>query len=172
MFHRTSFRRERAYQNLRTMKKTLVLLTLIALAAGEAFAQKMVIGSRIPDLKTVRWLTSAPKMDAPMLIEFYNPDNVTSARFFPKLADIRRKYGNGDSGLQVVVLTQVKGTALEKLTADYGKTYCIGSDPDGKVYQAFNVRFLPYTILVNSKGELYWQGNLGNITDAVLQKVR
>lgn len=154
------------------MKKTLILLALIALAAGEAFAQKMVIGSRIPDLKTVRWLTPAPKTDAPMLIEFYNPDNATSARFFPKLAGIRQKYGNGNAGLQIVVLTRIKGPALEKLTADYGEAYYIGSDPDGKVYQAFNVRFLPYAILVSSKGELYWQGNLGNITDAVLQKVR
>lgn len=154
------------------MKKILILLTLAVCAAGQAFAQKLVIGSRIPDLKTVQWLTLAPKAEMPMLIEFYNPDNATSARFFPKLSDIKRKYGNGDSGLQIVVLTQIKGEAREKLAADYGEIYFIGGDPDGKVYQGFNVQFLPYTILVNSKGELYWQGNLGNITDAVLQKVR
>lgn len=154
------------------MKKILILLTLAVLAAGQALAQKMVIGSRIPDLKAVQWLTLAPKTEVPMLIEFYNPDNTTSARFFPKLADIKARHGNGDSGIQIVVLTQLKGTALEKLAKDYGEVYYIGGDPDGKVYQAFNVQFLPYTILVSSKGELYWQGNLGNITDAVLQKVR
>lgn len=154
------------------MKKTLILLTLAVCATGQAFAQKLVIGSRIPDLKTAQWITLMPKTEVPMLIEFYNPDNATSARFFPKLSDIKQKYGNGDSGLQIVVLTQVKGAALDKLAKDYGDTYYIGGDPDGKVYQAFNVQFLPYTILVSSKGELYWQGNLGNITDAVLQKVK
>ena len=172
MFHRISHGGTGGAKHLRTMKKTLILLTLAVLAAGQAFAQKMVIGSRIPDLKTVQWLTLAPKAEAPMLIEFYNPDNTSSARFFPKLADIKARHGNGDSGIQIVVLTQLKGSALEKLAADYGEAYYIGGDPDGKVYQAFNVQFLPYTILVSSKGELYWQGNLGNITDAVLQKVR
>ena len=64
------------------------------------------------------------------------------------------------------------GSAADELRQAYGDRYYIGADPDGKVYRTFNVRFLPYTILVDSKGELYWQGNLGNITDAVLQKVR
>lgn len=154
------------------MKKLLALLTLTLLATASATAQRMVIGSRIPDLKGVRWLTAAPKPETPMLIEFYNPDNASSARFFPKLADIKHQYGNGDSGLQIVVLTGLKGPTLDKLSEDYGSSYYIGADPDGKVYQAFNVQFLPYTILVSSKSELYWQGNLGNITDAVLQKVR
>lgn len=159
------------------MKKILTLLGLAAWTVGPALAQKMVIGSRIPDFKEVQWLTAAPAgpgsgQTAPMLIEFYNPDNASSVRFFPKLADIRHKYGNGASGVQIVVLVAQPGAAADKLRQDYGDRYYIGADPDGKVYQAFNVRFLPYTILVNSKGELYWQGNLGNIPDAVLQKVR
>lgn len=153
------------------MKKLLVL-SLALLAAGTAFAQKLVIGSRIPDLKAVQWLTAAPGAEVPMLIEFYDPDNASSVRFFPKLADVKRKYGNGGSGVQIVVLVAQPGPAAEQLRRDYGDRYCIGVDPDGKVYRSFNVRFLPYTILVNSKGELYWQGNLGNLTDEVLRKVR
>lgn len=153
------------------------MLSLALLATGTALAQKMVIGSRIPDFRGVHWLTSAPAgpgsgQTAPMLVEFYDPDNATSARFFPKLADIWQKYGNGDSGIRIVVLVARKGPAADKLLKEYGDRYHIGTDPDGKVYQAFNVQFLPYTILVDSKGELYWQGNLVNITDAVLQKVR
>lgn len=154
------------------MKRILILLTLTALAAGKAFAQKLVIGSRIPDLKAVQWLTAAPRAEVPMLIEFYNPDNASSVRFFPKLAEVDHKYGNGDSGIQIVVLVAQLGPAAERLRRDYGENYYIGVDPDGKVYQAFNVRFLPYTILVSSKGELYWQGNLGNLTDEMLRKVR
>lgn len=162
---------------MKMMKRLLILLILTALAAGEAFAQKMVIGSRIPDFKGVQWLTVAPagpgsSQTAPMLIEFYNPDNASSVRFFPKLADVKSRHGNGASGVQIVVLVAQSGPAADKLRQDYGDKYYIGVDPDGKVYQSFNVRFLPYTILVNSKGELYWQGNLGNLTDEVLRKVR
>lgn len=153
--------------------KKLLLSSLVLLIAGTALAQKIVIGSRIPDFRDVRWLTTMPGgpgtgQTAPMLIEFHDPDNASSVRFFPKLADIRGKYGN----VQVVVLVARPGSAADELRQAYGDRYYIGADPDGKVYRTFNVRFLPYTILVDSKGELYWQGNLGNITDAVLQKVR
>lgn len=153
------------------------MLSLALLAAGTAFAQKIVIGSRIPDFRGVQWLTAAPAgpgsgQTAPMLVEFYDPDNATSARFFPKLADIKSRHGNGASGIQIVVLAAREGPAADKLLKECGDRYYIGTDPDGKVYQSFNVRFLPYTILVNSKGELYWQGNLGNLTDEVLGKVR
>lgn len=156
------------------MKKALTLfIFLLALGAGQAFAQKMVIGSKIPEFKGVVWLTPAPVEEVPMLIEFYNPANSTSARYFPKLADIRARYGMAEKlGLQIVVLTPLTGEALRELGQSYGDKYRIGSDPEGKAYQAFNVQFLPYTILVNSKGELYWQGNLGNLPDAVLQKIK
>ncbi len=155
----------------KTMKKILTLLGLAVGTALPASAQKLVIGSRIPDLKAVQWLTAAPRAEAPMLIEFYDPDNASSVRFFPRLADIRHKYGTGKAALQIVVIA-AQPEAAEKLVRDGGGRYCIGVDAEGKVCQAFNVRFLPYTILADSKGVLYWQGNLGNLTDAVLQKVR
>lgn len=146
------------------MKKLIFLLAL-CLMLPAASAQKMVIGSKVPDFKGVQWQSSAPASGKPMIVEFYNPDNSSSARFFPKLAEIKSKYGNK---LEVVVLIQ-NGSTIGALNTS---GYAIGTDPDGKVYQNFNVQFLPYTILVSSKGELFWQGNLGNITDDVLQRVK
>lgn len=160
------------------MKKILLLLLAAASLIGPALAQKLVIGSRIPDLKNIQWHTTAPPAltggsDAtrPMLIEFYDPGNPTSNRYFPRLADIKTRHGN-NNGLLIVVLTRQSGPTIDQIVRSYGNDYYIGTDPDGKVYQTFNVQYLPYTILVNSKGELSWQGNLGNITDPVLQKIK
>ncbi|WP_294599785.1 hypothetical protein [uncultured Rikenella sp.] len=155
------------------MKKLLLLLGL-TLGSGSIAtqAQKLVIGSRVPDFKGVEWSTLPPRAEAPMLIEFYAPENATSARFFPRLAEIRHRHGNGNRGIQIVVLTRKAGAVTDSLKAKYGERYFIGSDPDGKVYRAFHVQYVPYTILVDSKGELYWQGNLGNLPASVLERVR
>lgn len=141
--------------------KNLLTTLLVCLAALTAQAQKMVIGSKVPDLRGTQWHTQAPASQKPMLIEFYNPENSSSARFFPKLAEIHSRYGDR---IAIVVITRQNGPEIEKIIREHGK-FCIGRDADGKIYQNFNVQFLPYTILVNSKGELHWQGNLGNITD-------
>lgn len=155
------------------MKKLLLLLGL-TLGSGltATRAQKLVIGSRVPDFKGVEWSTLPPRAEVPMLIEFYDSGNASSARFFPRLAEIHHRHGNGNRGIQIVVLTRGGEPALDSLRAKYGERYFIGSDPDGRVYRAFHVQYVPYTILVNSKGELYWQGNLGNLPTSALEGVR
>lgn len=159
------------------MKKIFFLMSLFLLAAGAARAQKMVIGSRIPDFKGVEWFTTMPhgagaEQPRPMLIEFYQPSNASSARFFPKLETIWQTFADSDNGLQIVVLVAQDRSCTEQLHREYSDRYFIGLDPDGRVYQAFNVQFLPYTMVVNSRGEVYWQGNLGNLSDEVLRKVK
>ena len=152
-------------------------MSLFLLAAGAARAQKMVIGSRIPDFKGVQWLTTMPEgagseHSRPMIIEFYQPSNASSARFFPKLETIWQTYAAEDDGLQIVVLVAQDRSCAEQLHQKYNDRYFIGIDPDGQVYRAFNVQFLPYTLVVSSRGEVYWQGNLGNLSDEVLRKVK
>lgn len=159
------------------MKKIFLLMSLFLLVAGTARAQKMVIGSRIPDFKGVEWLTTLPDgagsdHPTPMLIEFHHPSNASCIRFFPKLASIWSDYGTETDGLQIVVLVAQDRSYAEQMYRDYGDKYFIGIDPDGRVYQTFNVQFLPYTLVVNSRGEVYWQGNLGNLPNEVLQKVK
>lgn len=160
-----------------TMKKIFLMMSLFLLVAGTVRAQKMVIGSRIPDFKGVEWLTTQPDgagsdHPTPMLIEFHHPSNASCIRFFPKLASIWSDYGTETDGLQIVVLVAQDRSYAEQMYRDYGDKYFIGIDPDGRVYQTFNVQFLPYTLVVNSRGEVYWQGNLGNLPNEVLQKVK
>lgn len=103
-----------------------------------------------------------------MLIEFYNPGNSSSARFFPKLGEIKQKYGNRIEVIAVVP----QGVDIEQSGLKNQTAFPIGHDREGKTYQNFNVKYLPYTILVDSKGELFWQGNLGNITNDILNSVK
>ena len=84
--------------------------------AGSVMAQKMVIGSRVPDFKGVQWMTTMPHTSetpeaAPMLIEFYNPDNASSVRFFSKLAGVKERHPK----IQIVVLVARNKQSAEQL---------------------------------------------------------
>lgn len=153
------------------MKKFFVaaLSILTLLAPISLFAQKLVIGSKAPDMKNIEWKSGAPAENKAMIVEFYQSTNPTSVKLFPKLADIKSKHGDK---LNVVVITRESNEAIDKLVADYGALYSIGYDAGGKTYESFGVKFVPFTMLVDAKGTLIWQGNLGNITDDNVSKIK
>lgn len=148
-------------------------MTLIAMLCVTAVlptrAQKLIIGSKLPDFKGITWLSTTPAEKVPMVIEFHNPQNATSGKFFCKLKEIKSKYGGR---IQIVVLTTQHTPEIDQIVESQGGDYSVGYDATGRVYQNFNVRYLPYTIVANSAGELFWQGNLGNITSDVLDSVK
>ena len=150
--------------------RKLILLSLLAFTFAQAgFAQKLIIGSKTPDLKGVEWKTSAPQTGKATLIEFYQSTNESSSKLYLKLAKIASKYGGA---IDIVVLTREDNATINSLVQQDGSRYSFGYDADGTVYDAYGVKFVPFTMLVDSKGNLLWQGNLSNITDQVLQKVK
>lgn len=150
--------------------KNLTIAAVVCLSVIlPAGAQKLIIGSRLPDFKGTTWLSAEPQSKRPMLIEFYNPQNATSNKFFVKLGEIKSKYGDM---VQIVVLTTQHGPDIDKIVTSHGTDYSVGYDSTGKVYQNFNVRYLPFTIVANSAGEMFWQGNLGNISTDILDNVK
>ena len=151
------------------MVKRILLAMITTLAIQAAAAQKLVIGSKTPDFKEVEWKTAAPGGSKAVLVEFYQSSNQTSESLYPKLADIYSKYS---ATLDIVVLTREDNAAIDLLTDNDGWKYSFGYDPTGKAYEAFGVKFVPFTMLIDSKGNLLWQGNLSNITDQALQKAK
>ena len=155
------------------MKKSLIYivapLLLLTSIVGRAYGQKLVIGSEVPNLKEVKWQGAAPPNGKAMLIEFYQESNPTSRGFFSKLAPV--KSNNGEK-VSIVVLTRDSGAPLEKLVASYGDNYYIGLDDTGNTFTNFGVKYLPYTMLVDSKSKILWIGNLGNLQQSSIDKIK
>lgn len=149
------------------MKQLLLVLVVMISAFGVSVAQKQyVIGSKTPSLKDVEWIDEVPEdTDSPILIEFYQSSNPTSVKLLEKLPVLQQSYG---SKLIFVVLTRDSRSVAESLS---GRGYFVGYDPEGKVFENFGVRFTPFTMIVDSKGLLHWQGNLSNITPKALDSV-
>lgn len=145
--------------------KTILLLITMFLALPQTQAQKLVIGSKIPELKSVKWLSKEPNLSQSAFIEFYQSSNSTSKQYFPKLANIYAYKSN----VTVIVLTRENNDAIAQLVKDFGGQYSIGYDVDGKVFEAFGVRFVPFSMVVDGKGNLLWQGNLSQFTDELMK---
>ena len=151
------------------MVKRILLTIIVALLIQTATSQKLVIGSKTPVFKDVEWKTAAPGGGKAVLVEFYQSSNHTSESLYSKLADIHSKYSNN---VDIVVLTRENNAMIDRLIDSDGQKYSFAYDPDGKTYEAFGVKFVPFTMLIDSKGSMLWQGNLSNITGQVLQKAK
>lgn len=149
------------------MKRILFLLLACGAMIATATAQKLIIGSKTPDLKGIEWHGSAPTPGQPMLIEFYDPQNASSKQFHGRMGVIAQQY----SHLSTVVLTRSRA-AFEQVVSENNAAWNVGLDAEGRTYQAFNIRFLPFAVLIDSKGNLFWQGNLGNLPNEMLQSVK
>lgn len=140
------------------MKNVVILLTLI-LSTTIAEAQKLVIGSKMPDLTGVQWLTKAPKSTKSIFLDFYQSTNSTCVANIDKIEKVISKQPK----LSVVIITRENNAAIKSLVNKYGADYAIGYDPDGKIYSAFGVKFVPFSMIFDAKGEMAWQGNLNQL---------
>lgn len=134
-----------------------------------SYGQKLVIGSKMPELKGVEWLSPLNKGDKALFVVFYQSTSPSSARELLELDGIYTKYG---AKIQILILTREQSLSIDLLVSQYGKKYAIGYDSSGSAFETLGVKFLPFAMLFNSKKELYWQGNLTNISPDTLQQVR
>ncbi|MEG1607337.1 MAG: hypothetical protein RR931_02290 [Mucinivorans sp.] len=147
--------------------KRLIIATLLLMTIS-AKAQKLVIGSKMPEWKSIEWLSPLKKSDKAIFVEFYQSNNPGSAKILMNLESIYTKYG---SKIQVVILTREHGSAIDLLVMQYGSKFAIGYDASGREFEALGVKFLPFSMLFSSDKELYWQGNQTKLTTETLDNV-
>lgn len=149
------------------MKKLLFLLCLSLCCAHIAAGQKLIIGSDAPSLKEIEWQTAPPVKGVASLVDFYQPSNPSCVKFLDRLGLIaKEKKGR----VQVVLLTRETGAEIDKLVAD-GR-FIVGYDPTGNTYAEYYVKYLPYSMLVDSKGDIAWIGNMANLPTTTLDAVK
>lgn len=145
------------------MKYIISLLVLTAAFIGSAGAQKLVIGSRVPSIKgdkDVEWLSSAPTKDKAMLIDFFSTDNPSCIKEYALLKPIIEQW---EAELDIVIISQGDSPEFRSMVDADGGRYSFALDADGNVFAAYGVRYLPFYMLVNAKGEMIWQGNISTL---------
>ncbi len=154
------------------MKRILAVIALILLSTGSLFAQKLVIGSQVTDHKLVegvKWYTTPRNPESIWIIDFYSSDNPSSVEFYSR--NIDRIYGAVTDNVEIVVLSNKLTDDFKKLIEEDGAKYVFGHDSKATLFKLFGVKYIPYTVVVDNKGKVLWQGDLSKLTDSQLQKI-
>ncbi len=147
----------------RVLYTILVSITLLCLNAEASYGQKLVIGSKV-DLSKVEgsliWLNEKPAEGKKYIVDFFSVKNPSSMSFYEQHIDrVAKELG---SDYEIILVNMSDSEELQQLIAKDGDKYHFAVDADGKLFKLFDVKFLPFTVALDSK-KLLWQGNLSTL---------
>ncbi len=153
------------------MKKLLLATVLMVTAFGlQAQAQRVALGEKVPKIKIHAWLDNAvPKKAQYTYIEFVHSTTVPCIESFMKIREYSDRLG---PRLGVVFITGEEPQNINVMLRD-----CIGEyvgtalDPTGEIFGAFGVTYVPFGVVVDSKGKALWFGNPITIEDDFFDKL-
>ena len=151
------------------MKKSSLILLLALLApAAEAGAQNIALGERVPELKIQTWLDNRQPEPAPTTyIEFFHTSNQSGTASLDHLEKLSRRQG---TDLRIVVVAQEPKEKIARLLDPYlSPRICVALDPDGRIFRAFGVSYVPFGVLVDERNRALWMGNTLQLTPEIIE---
>lgn len=156
------------------MKKLLLLCvyTLFALAAAPVAlqAQHIVFGERVPEVKVHTWLRGQrPTTETKLTyIEFFDASNKAC---ISSLAQLKALCDRSAGQMQLVVVARENADDLDELIGKYlAPNVSVALDADGKVFAAFEVRYVPFGVLIDTRRRALWMGNSLQLTPEIIVK--
>lgn len=123
-----------------------------------AAAQHIALGEKVPDLKSVEWHQGRVPEPAQMVyVEFFHSSAKAAVRSLDHLAALSEQLGKR---LTVVVIAQERPEQVMPLVGEHlkGRMY-VGFDPEGKLFAAYGVTYLPFGVLTDGRSRALWMGN-------------
>lgn len=134
--------------------------------ALHAQSQKPIVGERAPELKISEWIVGAqPQSGKPQLIEFFHSSNPLSEDHLKTLDAWAVEYRNR---ISVIVVAREPKDKISSIFGSKSFAFAVGIDDNGKTFAAYNVQFVPFSVVVDAKGRLRWFGNSSDLTEAII----
>lgn len=152
------------------MKKRLFLLLALVLPMQCLRAQDFALGAKVPELKVDRWMENrSPQEGRITCVEFFsaaNPSNAKSLKWLKQLIEI------SGGRLQVVVVTRdAEEKAAPLLKPNLSPNLTVAFDADGRNFESFGVRYVPFCMVIDRHNRLLWQGNPLRLNEAQLRLI-
>ncbi len=149
------------------MKSLFTILAVVVVALTSSteslYAQKLVIGSKVDISKAddaLVWLNGAPTEGKKMVIDFFSAKNPSSVSFYNE--HLERLANNLGGDYEIIILSASDSEELRTLVAEDKEKYHFAVDAEGELFKLFDVQFLPYSVVVDSK-KILWLGNLSTL---------
>lgn len=153
------------------MKHTvLALLLVMAVSLGEAAAQNIALGERVPEIKHTVWLDGhRAEPSAATYIEFYHSANEMSDAALERLC---RLCDDAECDLRLIVVTKEPVARIAPLLRPYlSPRIAVALDTAGRGFELFGVSYLPFGVLVDAKKRTLWMGNTLQMNKQLLHKI-
>lgn len=150
------------------MKRTVMILCALLLSCTALRAQNIVLGQRTPELRVGEWLEGRQPAAAELTyVEFFHSSSPRCTEALDRLAALQTEMGKR---LRVVVLTREAAEKIAPaLARRIGPRTGVGLDPQGKLFTAFGVSYVPFGVLVDAKGRALWMGNTLQLTRRIIE---
>ena len=153
------------------MKKLITIGMLLSfwICSGNLYAQgsKLIVGERAPDLKIREWAAGgAAASGIPQLVEFFHSTSPLSEERLETLGALAGKYRGR---LAVVVIARESREKIALLLTN-SHLFSVALDDNGKTFGAYQVQFVPFSVLIDGRGRVRWFGNSADLTDEIIQK--
>lgn len=151
------------------MKKILVLLLFaLAMPCAALRAQRIALGERAPEIRPAAWLEGRAPAEAPMTyVEFYSAACPSGEASLKQLHALTSKFG---TKLRVIVVTRDKEEAVGPALAPYlAPRFAVALDPQGRIFTAYGVSYIPFGVLLDARGRALWQGNTRQLTEETIR---
>ena len=145
----------------------LVLLFSIALSISSASAQKLMIGEKVPELKVAEWLNNKPQPGKMVyVIEFAHTTSPPSMSRLEKLNNLAVSMPN----INIILLFKEDKDIVMKHLKHNNHKFFSALDNEGKTFSSYGVNFVPFSIIVDKKGNAIWFGNSDQLNDNIIKE--
>lgn len=152
------------------MKKLILCIIIVFFGCtGRAQAQRLVIGEKAPEIKVGEWLGGRePALSGKVfLVDFFHSSNDQCVRNLKELQEIHNRYG---SKLNVILVARESLDKISPHLSGKGYGFYMGIDDQGKTFNGYSVRFVPFAALVDARGRLIWTGNVSGLSNDIIDK--
>ncbi len=147
------------------MRFTLFLALFTSLSTT-LFAQRLVSGEKAPRMVSVESVFgNHPTKGNPVLLEFFMVNSSQVDSQIETITELSRRH---DGVLDIIMISKDELSDIRRLFDGTTPKFIVLHDMTGKVFTDYGVRYVPFSVLIDKKGNYIWQGRSNNIPPQVI----
>lgn len=151
------------------MKRTLCILIALLGITLSLSAQRVEVGLSAPRIGGVEWISDTPELkESVRLLIFFHSSNEECRTGIANCNALAYEFRND---VNIVVITKEPAEQVASLLMHEYQFFYAATDEDGSLFEAFNVRHVPYAVIINREGEVAWMGNPLYLKKKTIQQI-
>lgn len=150
------------------MKKVFIII-IFGFLSLDSFSQRLMLNEKAPKIDYSDIFTGEkPTSDRPLYVEFISEHMPNLENHLIFLSNISKK--NSDK-IQFIVIYKGDSETLEKLLLKKQSIpYTVIIDKNGKIFDYYDVRYTPKSVVLDEQQKFIWQGKLIH-SDSILNNL-